>query len=361
MRYLAFQARETLKIVKGLVAALLSMAVLVAGAQTAPPQNAPGQYPPAQNPAKPVQSTAPEPGPIIPNTPAPTGGEVYKIKPEDVLRIQVFNHQEILADVPVGEDGRVSAPFIGLIQAEGRTTNDLETELTVKYREKLRLRDPIVSVAIVKFRDVHATVGGSVQRPSTYTIRQGDTVMALLNMGGGAIPDVADLRRAFLQRANSRELIPIDLYAMTVRGDTSQNYVLEDGDILTVPEETNNRINIQGKVQTPGQYPYREDMTLADAIALAHGEVPDRARMSKIVIARQKVGLPGQYVRINADFVRFVSKGDSTQNVVLQPGDFIYVPETNTPDFNYISALANAAYIINYLGTGSFFGLHIFH
>jgi protein involved in polysaccharide export with SLBB domain len=186
-----------------------------------------------------------------------------------------------------------------------------------------------------------------VNRPNTYELRPGDNVLSLLTQGGGTITDFADLRRAYLQRANSRELIPIDLYSMLIRGDTSQNYPIEDGDALIVPPETQNHINIQGKVQSPGQYPYREPMTLADAISLARGDVPYRSRMSKIVIARQRFGQPGQYIRIDVDFVRFVRQGDQTQNVVLQPGDFIYVPETNTPDFNQISALANVAYIFN--------------
>jgi hypothetical protein len=80
--------------------------------------------------------------------------------------------------------------------------------------------------------------------------------------------------------------------------------------------------------------------------------------LSKIVIARQRFGQPGQYTRINVDFVRFVRNGDQSQNVVLQPGDFIYVPETNTPDFNQISQFANIVYIFN--NVGGLVGLKLF-
>jgi hypothetical protein len=58
------------------------------------------------------------------------------------------------------------------------------------------------------------------------------------------------------------------------------------------------------------------------------------------------------------DFVKFVRQGDQTQNVVLQPGDFIYVPETNTPDFNQISALANVAFVFN--NVSGLFGFRLF-
>lgn len=283
----------------------------------------------------------------------------YRLRPEDLLRIQVFNQRDVLADVPVGRDGYVTAPFVGSIKAEGKTTTELEAELATLYRAKLKLREPIVSVTITRFRVIMATVGGFVTKPGSFEVRPGDRLLSLLNQGGGVVADRADLRRATLRRAGSNEIIPIDLYAMLILGDTTQNYEVQDGDELTVPEERRNRILVQGAITTPGAYPYREPMTLMDAISLAGGEVRYRSRFSRVMIIRERVGQPGQYTRIMADYVRFVKQGDQTQNVLLQPGDFIYVPETNTPDFNQISALANVAFIIDRFG-GGLFGINIF-
>lgn len=283
----------------------------------------------------------------------------YLLKPEDVLRIQVFGQSQISADVPVGIDGTVSAPFLGSVPAAGRSLDALQADLTRLYETKMRLRDPIVSVTVIQFRQLRASIGGTVGKPGSVQIRPGDTVLSLLNNGGGAIRDVADLRRAYLRHAGSFEIVPLDLYAMTVLGDMSQNYQLQDGDEVTVPEERNNHVTITGAVQRPGQYPYHEPMTLADAIALGGGEIRYRSKFSGTVIIREKEGLPGQYITIHANFVRFVRKGDQTQNVVLQPGDFIFVPESNTPDYVQINALFNVAYIVNTLGGGSVF-THIF-
>ena len=180
-------------------------------------------------------------------------------------------------------------------------------------------------------------------------------MLTLYNNGGGTIQDQADLRRAYLRHATSSEVIPVDLYAMTVLGDMSQNYELQDGDEITVPEQRNNRIIITGAVQRPGPYPYHEPMTLADAIALGGGEIRYRSRFSHTTVIRQKPGLPGEYVTIMADFVRFVRKGDQSQNITLQPGDFVFVPESDSPDVNQISSFFNVAYIINLLGGGNVF------
>jgi polysaccharide export outer membrane protein len=279
----------------------------------------------------------------------------YKLQVEDVLSIQVFGQQQITAQVPIGRDGRINPPFLDSMAAAGRTIDDLKQDLIAQYKSKMLLRDPIVSVTVVAYRQLRASIGGAVSRPGSVPIRPGDTVLALFNQGGGATPDVADLRRSFLRHANSLEIIPLDLYAMTVLGDMSQNYQVQDGDEITVPEERNNRINVQGAVQKPGQYVYHEPMTLEDAIALSGGEIRYRSKFSHTIVIRQKPGLPGQYVTIVANLVKFVRNGDQTQNITLQPGDFVYVPESDSPDFNQIGALFNIAYIFNLISGGTLF------
>ncbi len=280
------------------------------------------------------------------------------LQPEDAIQIAVFNQPQLTTSTPVGKDGYISAPFVGLVKAQGLTTAQLADKLAELLKKKLFLRDPIVSVVVLQFRQLRASVGGAVQRPGTYPIRQGDTLITLLNQGGGPIIDASDLRRATLRHTNSNEYIPLDIYSLLNRGDLSQNYVLQDGDELNIPTEGNNRVIVLGAVQQPAAYPYHEPMTLADAISLAHGEIPYRSRFSRCLITRQKVGQPGQYIRITADFTRFIRNGDQQQNLVLQPGDIIFVPQTNSPDFQQIAAITNATYLINVIGT-NFFGIKL--
>lgn len=282
-----------------------------------------------------------------------------RIKQRDVLRIQVFNQTQIIADTAVDTSGDITPPFLPPIHAEGRTVDELLAELTRLYRQRLFLKDPIVSVTVTSFRTMRATIGGGgVPRAGTYDVFPGDTLLSLLNQGGGAIRDIADLRRSYLRRAGSSEAIPVDLYSLTVFGDTSQNYEIQDGDELVVPEARGNQVIVLGAVQVPGQYPYREPTTAWDAIAEAHGEIRLRSRFSKTVVLRQRDGLPGQYVRIPVDLVRFIRNGDSTQNIQLQPGDIVFVPETNTPDFTVLSQLGNTAFLFSNLA--SLFGVRRF-
>jgi polysaccharide export outer membrane protein len=260
----------------------------------------------------------------------------YRLKPEDIIRVQIYNEAQVNALLPIGRDGNVSAPFVGTIRAEGMTTAELEAALVKLYVEKLRLREPRVSVTIERFRDIRASVGGLVRNPGSYSVRQGDTVITLLNYAGGALIDRANMKRATLRRGASRELIPLDLQAILERGDTSQNYVIEDGDELIVPEDVNNRILVMGAIAQPGAYPFVEEMALADAISMARGEVPNKSKLSEVLIIREMPGVPGRYLRLKANFVNYVRKGDNSQNVALMRGDLIFVPQTKTPDLNQI-------------------------
>src|SRR4051794_404593 len=73
---------------------------------------------------------------------------VYRLQPQDVIRIQVYKEPEASAVLPIGRDGNVSAPFVGLVHAAGKTTAELEAELSSLYEAKLRMIHPKVSVTV---------------------------------------------------------------------------------------------------------------------------------------------------------------------------------------------------------------------
>ncbi len=286
----------------------------------------------------------------------------YRLRPLDEISIQVYNEQQVNAVLPVLPDGRVSFPFIGLVEVAGKTTTQVEAELVELYREKLKLRDPKVSILVLRYRPVTASAIGQVLNSGKFQdFRPGETVLHLLSRAGGVNPDRADLRRATLIRGSSREAIPIDLHAMLFKNDLSQNYEIEDGDTLSVPEDVVNRVTIIGSVAQPGAYPYKEPMYLSDLIAAARGPIPNRSKFSEIMILRRKPGVDDQILRIRANYVNYIRKGDLSQNVLMMPGDTVFVPETKTPDYNQLNSIFNAFLIVDRFLTGGFLGLRLFN
>lgn len=275
----------------------------------------------------------------------------YRLQPEDVLRIRVREEEDLTAVVQVGRDGNITVPFLGLIRAQGKTTTELEAEIRDLYIQTLGLRDPLVSVTIEQFRQVRATISGFIPRPGIYEFRPGDTILTLFTQGGGQLGDGrSDLRRATLRRKDSPEAIPINIYALVTYGDMSQDYEIQDGDQLVIPEQTRNAVLVLGKVAQPGPILYTEDMTLMDAITLARGEIPYQSKFSDILVIRQIAGSPGNYLRIRCNFVEFLRRGDGSQNISLQPGDLVYVPDAGNINFNQVQAIANLVFILDRFG-----------
>lgn len=285
----------------------------------------------------------------------------YRLRPLDTIQIQVYNEQQMIVALPILPDGRVSAPFAGLIMVAGKTTAEVEEELVEIYKERLKLRDPKVSVMVLQYRPTRASVSGMVLQGGTFPdLRPGDTVITLLSRAGGINPDRADLRRATLTRAGSREVIPIDLHSMLFKNDMSQNYEVEDGDVLFIPEEVMNRVQIQGAIARPGQFLYKEPMYLSDLISLAGGEIPNRTKFSETLVIRRKPGTEDQLIRIKANYVDYVRKGDLSQNVMLMPGDLVFVPTTKTPDYNQLGTIFNTLFFVDRFLTGGIFGFRLF-
>lgn len=285
----------------------------------------------------------------------------YRLKPEDLLRIQVYNEPTIAAITPIARDGNVSAPFLGMVKAEGLTTTELEINLGKLYEQKLRLRNPKVSVTVDRYREVRASVNGFVNRPGVFPLRPGDTILALLANAGGPVANQlanGDPKRAQFRRYGTAEWIPIDLSAIQ-RGDTSQNYVVDDGDELFIPRDDKDQIAVQGAVTAPGMYQFREGMTLQQALSLARGEIPTRSKLSDITIIRERPGNPGQFMRIKANYVKYIRNGDSSQNVLLMPGDLVFVGSTKTPDVAQVSSALNAAFFVERFFREGFFGFRL--
>lgn len=277
---------------------------------------------------------------------AQTTSETYRLQPEDVLTIQIYRVDQVNAIVPVGPDGNISAPFIGTIKAAGKTVKELEHELTIAYAEKLKLKDPLVSVTIREFRAIRAAASGFVSKPGNYTLRPNDRVLDLLAHAGGTSTDgQVDLTRAYLIKRDTNERIPIDMEALILYNDATQNYLIEDGDILVIPPTRQQPVTVGGRVRQSGPQPYRQSMRLSEVLTAA-GEIERRSKMSRVQVFRR---LPGQnkILAIQANMVDFHNGKDPRQDIELMPGDFVYVPDSGNIDFNVISTFSNLLFYLD--------------
>ena len=84
------------------------------------------------------------------------------------------------------------------------------------------------------------------------------------------------------------------------------------------------QVKVIGQVKTPQALPYRDGMTVLDAV-LAVGGLGQFAAGNRAHIVRSE---NGKQTEIKVKLDALVNSGDMKQNVLLKPGDVLVVPET---------------------------------
>jgi len=94
--------------------------------------------------------------------------------------------------------------------------------------------------------------------------------------------------------------------------------------IVTQPASVFSQVKIIGQVSRPQALPFREGMTVLDAV-LAVGGLAPFAAGNRARLVRTVDGKPQEiHVRLGA----LVNDGDMKQNILLKPGDVLVVPES---------------------------------
>ena len=114
----------------------------------------------------------------------------YRIGPQDLLDINIFEAPELNRTVRVSENGEVSLPLLGGIHVVRLTARELENALAAKLREFLK--DPHVSVMVTGIESHPVSVIGEVNKPGVFQVRGSKTLLEMLSMAQGLAPDAGD-------------------------------------------------------------------------------------------------------------------------------------------------------------------------
>ncbi|MEA3386356.1 MAG: SLBB domain-containing protein [Thermodesulfobacteriota bacterium] len=113
--------------------------------------------------------------------------------------------------------------------------------------------------------------------------------------------------------------------------ELSGRYIIDPQVSITVKEYKNKRVFILGEVETPGEYPLTGETTLVEVLSLAGGPTGDAG--SEVIVIRPKNHRenPISLEEAREDEIidlslRKLLKGDTSQNVFLEPNDTIYIP-----------------------------------
>ena len=118
------------------------------------------------------------------NPPPPTE-LTYKLVPYDTITVRFTYHpeQDPRGPIAIRPDGQITLDATGVIQAAGRTPEELGKEIAAK--SSTRLRNPEVVVTVTQYAPRKIYVGGSVKAPGIVQFQGEMTpLQAILDRGG---------------------------------------------------------------------------------------------------------------------------------------------------------------------------------
>ena len=161
----------------------------------------------------------------------------YVIGAGDNLNIVVWRNPELSLSVPVRPDGKVSAPLVDELMAQGKTPPELARDIEKKL--STYVRDPVVTVIVTGFVGPYSEqirVVGEAARPLFLPYKQKMTLLDVMIAVGG-LTDFADGNKAVIQRtSDGNKQYVVRLKDLIKRGDLGANVEMRPGDILIIPQ-----------------------------------------------------------------------------------------------------------------------------
>jgi polysaccharide export outer membrane protein len=164
----------------------------------------------------------------------PSDEAEYYVAPGDVLRIAVWKEPELTTEVHVRLDGKITVPLVGDVKAEGRTTEQLATEVRTKMRAFLEI--PQVTITVSQANSARFFVVGEVTTSGAFPLTGRITVLQALALAGG-FREFAKRERIVVihERRGERKAIPFNFRDLEAGVRLEQNIVLQPGDTIIVP------------------------------------------------------------------------------------------------------------------------------
>ena len=291
----------------------------------------------------------------IKGTPTKKDYSQYRIGARDILNITVWQHPELTipagefrsaetSGTVVGENGRFFYPYIGVINAVGKTVEEIRDELTKKLA--VYIAQVQLDVRVASYRSQRVYVVGEVVTPGIQVVKDIPlTVLEAINSSGGLGPE-ADSRNITLTRNDKS--YSINLLALYEGGAINQNVLLESGDVLNVPDRQFNKVFVLGETNVVNSFVggtnstqrsrsilmNKGRMTLTEALSDGGGLNQETSDAARIFVFR------GGIVNGKPEIFHLDAKSPDAlllaDRFPLQPHDVIYVDRTEGIRWNQI-------------------------
>jgi polysaccharide biosynthesis/export protein len=277
-------------------------------------------------------------------------GEAYRVGAGDTILVAVYNHPELsiapyagagtlsagnrLSGLVIDNDGTIQFPLIGTVQVAGKTSAELRTYLETSLA--IYVKEPKVTVQVVFAGSIRYYLLGQFTQPGLKYSDRPLRLLEALSLGGSVTLEHANLRGAYVARAGKR--LPINFHRLIRQGDLTQNVRLRSGDVVLVPDDSNQKAYVLGG--SAGSNPkggvvsfIDGRLSLMQALAqVGFGTTEQvRGKLSETIVLRSEADRGEMYI---VDAARML-RGEAA-SFELVPGDVVFVPPTWVTTWNQV-------------------------
>jgi polysaccharide biosynthesis/export protein len=168
----------------------------------------------------------------------------YKITLTDLLRIDIYQEDDLRTMSRVDAKGKINLPLVGEVFVAGLAISDAQRAVENAYREGRYLRMPQVTINVEAYAAREVSIQGQVRSPGRYPlpIETSMTVLELVTRAGG-FTDTAKGTAVNITRVTpdgKKQVFTIDVDSLLKGKDRANindnSLMLEPGDIVFVPE-----------------------------------------------------------------------------------------------------------------------------
>ena len=266
----------------------------------------------------------------------------YILGPNDQITMSVVELPEFNGRTyRIDEDGTVSLPLLGRVQAGGLTLTQLEANLQKALQ--VQVRTPHLVTNIAEMRNQPVSVLGAVVTPGTQQIQGSKTLFDVLAAAGGLKPDAGEMITITRQTAEGPLNLPnevtdtageritaeVKVRDVIDRRDPKANILMRAHDEVSVSRGS--LLYVIGNVHKPGGFPLLQGRPVSalEALSLAEGLAPNAHADSARILRRRSETEPREQIPVN---IKKILAG-KMQDVQLSPDDILYIPDDTTRRF----------------------------
>jgi polysaccharide biosynthesis/export protein len=158
------------------------------------------------------------------------------LKAEDVIKVQVYQEDDInkqAENLTISKENAITLPLIGMVNLKDLTARQAEEKIRTLL-QKDHIKDPYVTVTIIKRADRSVNVIGAVNNPGRIPFPPDRplTIVDAISLAGGQ-SRIAKLKEVKLTRKGASTIINVDEIIKRGGKDAVR---LEKDDVIFVPE-----------------------------------------------------------------------------------------------------------------------------